>query len=102
MANSSNPLSSVSVVKWKMSRNGLPVVTHCNCRSFRSDDNLNERYDAVVTSLKEQGYSLAPLEVPEWEDYIGVRGRRVSKSLERYSTEYVVVFIDRNPVWDPR
>lgn len=90
MPNSTNTSWIVSCVK--IDRSGRkPVVKHCDSRSYRHEKYALERYEAVVESLEEQGYSIEKMDVSDDEEYEGVCA--FSK------TSFAVVYIDRNPVW---
>ena len=93
-----NGLWIVSVVKWHVTRNGIPIVGNCNSRAYRSEKYARDRYQSVLESLKNHGYYLIPLDEPECGNYEGMKGRSVSDENSRYSTSYVVVYIDRNSV----
>lgn len=94
MANSNNTTWLVSCVMWKRCSGGLPDVTHCDSRSYRKEWYARERFDAIIDSLKYDGFAIADLDVPYGESYEGIRA-------SKKSGVYAVVYIDRNPVWKP-
>lgn len=94
MANSVNTTWIVSCVIWKKPKCGLPDIGHCDSRSYRKEGYARERFDAIVDSLKYDGFAIADLDVPYGESYEGIRA-------SKKSDVYAVVYIDKNPVWRP-
>lgn len=98
MANSSNTTWIVSCMSFRTKRNGSVDILHCDGRSYRSEQYARDRYNDVVDSLNESGYSLE--EIGNFGDKVceGVCG---CKNKGGSSNEYTTVYITRNPVWTP-
>lgn len=95
MPNSKNTTWIVGYVMWEPSRNGIPTITFCDGRSYRQETYARDRYKVLVDSLKESGYSISKMKVPPDQIYEGIRAYKSADSV-------AAVFIDRNPVWDPK
>ena len=93
LSNSKNTNWIVSCVIWKQTKNGHPpIITHCDSRSFRSEENTKNRYYAIVDSLEQAGYSISELSIFNGKKCEGIRAfNNIGNS--------AVVFIDRNPIW---
>lgn len=94
MANSKNTLLIVSCVLWKATNEGIPNVTYCDSRAFRSEENAQDRYKALIKSFKENGYKLRKIVSTDGKEYFGYR-------LRNDHGGQGVVYIDRNPVYTP-
>lgn len=92
MANSKNTTWIVGCALWRSSHDGVPDITHCDGRAFRSEDYAQERFNDLVKSFKENGYKLRKIIVPQGKEYFGYRLRGPSGAQG-------VVFMDRNPVY---
>ena len=68
MPNSKNTSWIVSCVLWHtIGGYDMPVVTHCDSRTYRYEDYAMERYNAIIDSFKERHYEIEELKVPENE-----------------------------------
>ena len=92
LPNSTNTSWIVCCVLWRARPDGIPDITHCDGHSYRSEDNAMERFDDLIQSFKERGYSIRKIKVPPRADYFGY-------SLRSQSGVQGVVYIDRNPVY---
>ena len=102
MAISSNTLWIVTCIKWRNARNGIPIIGNCNSRAYRNEKYARDRYDAILKSVQEFGYKMVPLDVPDNEEYEGYKGHYRPNPCERGNSNYILVFLDRNPIWDKR
>ncbi len=102
MANSQNTSWTVSCVIWTNSRNGIPLIKHVDSRSYRREQYARERYNAIVKSLEETGHEIVKLDDSCGKSCEGIRAYDIQDKKARNLSTYTVVFIDRNPIWNPR
>lgn len=102
MANSENTLWIVSCVRFGKNRNGNIDVGNCNGRAYRSEKYARGRYNAILDSLKEEGYSISKIKVPENEEYEGIRARRSRTKNGTEHVDHLILYLDRNPVWNKK
>lgn len=98
MANSPNTTWIVSCVTMKSRRNGSMDILHCDGRSYRSEKYARGRYDSVVRSYEEAGYSID--EIDCFGEKIG-EGVCACKNKGGIMNEYAIIYMTRNPVWTP-
>ena len=102
MANSKNTLWMVSCVQWTMTPKGESDINYCDSRGYRSENYARARYKAVLNYYKEAGYSIHEIATNEDDVYEGIRARRSKVVNGTRRVSHAVLYIDRNPVWDPR
>ena len=72
----------------------MPVVTHCDGRTYRFEEHAMERFNTLVDSFRERGYEIEDLDIPNNQHYFGV-------SVCTKTGNCGVVYVDRNPVYRP-
>ena len=102
MANSQNTTWVVSCVIWTNSRNGIPIIKHTDGRSYRREEYARARYNAIVKSLEESGHEIVKIDDSCGKSGEGIRAFDIYDKKKRNVSTYTVVFIDRNPVWNPK
>lgn len=98
LANSKNTSWIVGCVMWKTvrgpGRHDIPVVAHCDGRSYRMEEYAKERYDMLVNYYSDNGYSVEEIQNQGNGRYFGVQ-------VSNEKGEFGVVYIDRNRVYTP-
>ena len=83
----------VSVVQWTTDESGKVTITQHDAKAFRNTKYASDRFDDVVESLTDRGYSMRETEYGHLNDMYGFRVRDDGASV---TTCHAAVFMGRN------